>query len=236
MNDQMNEPMSPEPAGFSSWFQTWVDAVTKPSEQTFARMAASPNVKLSTAFLWVFLGSLVNFFIISLVQGAYMGQMMRDFGLGNGLERGIGATFITSICGAPIGGVISVVMFAVVTGVVQWVAKMFGGMGTFEQLAYTFAAITVPFSLISSLLALLGAIPYVGFCFGILGFAASIYAIALELMAVKGVNGFGWGQAVGSLFLPGIVLLCCIAVVVFGLVSLLAPAIRDTFNQFGQGF
>jgi hypothetical protein len=89
--------------------------------------------------------------------------------------------------------------------------------------------------LISSVLTLFGAIPYVGACFGLLGFAAAIYVLVLELMAVKGVNQFGWGPAAGALFLPGIVIFCCVAVVVFGAISLLAPAISDTFNQINQG-
>jgi hypothetical protein len=124
-----------------------------------------------------------------------------------------------------------VLVFALFTGVVQWLAKMFGGTGTFEQLAYVFAAITVPFSLISSVLTLFGAIPYVGACFGLLGFAAGIYVIVLELMAVKGVNQLGWGQAAGALFLPGIVIFCCIGIVIAGLASYLVPVFRETIPQ-----
>lgn len=235
MNEDMNAPMSPEPAGFSSWLSTWMDAVTKPNEQTYINIASSPNAKLTTAFLWVFIGSLINVFIASLVQGAIMGQMMQNFDLEGFSSGGTGISIISAICGAPIGALVSVLFFAMFTGVVQWVAKMFGGTGTFEQLAYVFAAITVPFSLISSVLTLLGAIPYVGACFGVLGFAAAIYVIVLELMAVKGVNGFGWGPAAGALFLPGIVIFCCVAVVIIGAFSLLAPSISDAFNQINQG-
>jgi len=234
-NEDMNTPMSPEPAGFSSWLSTWMEAVTKPNEQTYVKIASSPNAKTSTAFLWVFIGSLLNFFIVSLMQGAIMGRMMQSYGVEGFSNRGMGFGIITVICGAPIGALISVLFFAMFTGVVQWVAKMFGGTGTFEQLAYVFAAISVPFSLISSVFTLLGAIPYVGACFGFLGFAAAIYVIVLELMAVKGVNGFGWGQAAGSLFLPGIVIFCCLAAVIAGSLSVLAPSIRDAFNQINQG-
>ncbi len=235
MNEEMNTPMSPEPAGFSSWLSTWMEAVTKPNEQTFVKIANSPNAKMSTAFLWVFIGSLINVFVASLMQGAIMGRMMQNYG-GEGFSNGgTGFGIVTTICGAPVGALVSVVFFAMFTGVVQWVAKMFGGTGTFEQLAYVFAAITVPFTLISSVLTLFAAIPYVGACFGLLGFAAGIYVIVLELMAVKGVNQFGWGQAAGALFLPGIVIFCCLAVVIFGSISLLAPAISDAFNQINQG-
>jgi len=231
MNEQDNAPLSPEPSGLSSWFSTWMEAITKPNQQTFARLAASPNAKMTTAFLWVFLGSLVNFFFASLVQGAVMGQMMQQFGIENVPVRSLGGGILYAICGAPVGAVISVVFFALFTGVVQWVAKMFGGKGTFEQLAYVFAAITVPFTLISSVLTLLSAIPYIGMCFGLLTFAAGIYVLVLEVLAVQGVNHLGVGQAAGAVFLPGIVLFCCIAVVVAGLVGTLVPIIREVAPQ-----
>ena len=231
MNEQNEAPMSPEPSGFSSWFSTWMVAVTKPNEQTYARIASSPNAKLSTALLWVFIGSLVNFFVVALVQGAVMGQMMQQFGIENIPVRSLGGGFLSAICGAPVGAVISVVFFVIFAGVVQWVAKMFSGTGTFDQMIYVFAAITVPFTLVSSVMTLLAAIPYVGACFGLLGFLAGIYVLVLEVMAVKGVNQFGWGQAAGALFLPGIVMFCCVAAVVAGVVSLLVPVVRETYSQ-----
>lgn len=231
MNEQNETPMSPESSGFSSWLSTWMDAVTKPNEQTYARIASSSGAKLSTALLWIFIGSLVNFFVATLVQGAVMGQMMQQFGIENVPVRSLGGGFLSAICGAPVGAVISVVFYVIFAGVVQWVAKMFGGIGTFEQMIYVFAAITVPFTLVSSVMTLLAAIPYIGPCFGILGFVAGIYVLVLEVMAVKGVNQFGWGQAAGSLLLPGFVIFCCVAAVVAGAISLLVPVIRDTYSQ-----
>jgi len=235
MNEQDSAPLSPEPSGFSSWFSTWMEAITKPNQQTFARLAASPNAKMTTAFLWVFLGSLVNFFVASLVQGAITGQMMQQFGLEGMPRSAFGGGFLYAICGAPVGAVVSVVFFAMFTGVVQWVAKMFGGTGTFEQLAYVFAAITVPFTLISSVLTLFAAIPYVGVCFGFVGLAVGIYVLVLEVLAIQGVNQLGVGQAAGALFLPGIVIFCCLFVVIAGLLSVLAPAINEVFQQVQQG-
>jgi Flp pilus assembly pilin Flp len=229
MNEDLNPQMSS--GGPTSIFRIWVKALTKPSEQTFAEIASSPNAKSTTAFLWVFIGSLVNIFIVSLVPNVALTQYLEQFGLDSGVRTTFGTNLLTAICGAPIGAVISVVFFAAFTGIVQWIAKMFKGRGTFDQLAYAFAAVTVPFSLISAVLSLLGAIPYVGFCFGLIGFAAGIYALVLQLMAVKGVNQFGWGEALGSYFIPGIVIGCCIALGFVALFSFLAPAISETFYQ-----
>lgn len=231
MNEQPNAPLPAAPSGMAGWFSVWMTAVTKPNEQTFAEMANSGNAKATTAYIWVFIGSLVSFFFASLVQGAAMKQLLQQYDLGNQVGGSIGSKLITAICGAPIAAVISVIVFAVVVAIVQFLAKMFGGTGTFDQLAYTLAAISTPFSLISGVLTLLSAIPFVGACFGIIAALAGLYVIVLEVMAVKGVNRFGWGQAAGSLLLPFIVLCCCLSVGVFGVIQVLAPRISDTFNN-----
>jgi hypothetical protein len=236
MNDQMNAPIPSMPSGGGpqSILQVWMNALTKPNEQTFAEMAASPNAKSMTAFLWVFIGSLVSFFLGSLVQNATMRQLMQQYG-GNGQFNfgggGIGARLITAVCGAPIAGVISVVFFAIVVGIVQFLAKSFGGRGTFDQLAYTFAAITTPFALVSGVLTLLSAIPYIGLCFSIVSLVAGLYVLFLQVTAVKGVNQFGWGQAAGSYFLPVVVLCCCLAVGAFGIGAAISKSLGTTLNQ-----
>jgi Yip1-like protein len=235
MSEQMNAPMVPAPSGASDWFSVWRDALTKPSDQTFATISQSPNAKLTTALLWVFLGSLVNALFASLVQGAVLRRMMQnpDFG-GNGFPRMAGGGLVAVICGAPIGAVISVVAFVIFVGIVQLIAQMFGGRGTFEKLAYATAAIVAPFSLINSVLTLLTAIPFAGLCFGLVSLLAVVYVIALEVMAVKGVNQLGWGPALGAYFLPFLVLLCCVAIGVIGLLRALGPGINDIFNSIQQ--
>ena len=50
MNEQSNMPVmsaTPEP-----FYQVWIKALTRPSEQTYAELAASPNAKANTAYLW----------------------------------------------------------------------------------------------------------------------------------------------------------------------------------------
>ena len=236
MNDQMNAPMSREPAGISSWFSTWKDALTKPNEQTFAAMANSGKAKASTAYAWVFVASLVQIFLSALVQSAMMRNLMEQYGGGGSFDSGgIGTRLIGAICGAPIGAVIVTLFFAIGVFIVQWVAKMFGGTGTADQLAFTLGSITAPYSIIAGVLTLLAAIPYVGLCFSLVLGIAGIYVFVLQVMAVKGVNQFGWGAAIGSLLLPslviGLVCGCLFAIGGIGLMRLLGPAIGNTFSS-----
>ncbi len=234
MSEQMNPPALPPPSGVSEWFSVWRDAVTRPSDQTFARIAQSPNAKLTTAFLWVFLGALVNAFAASLVRGVWIRQFMQrsDFGV-QGFPQAVGGGLIGAICGAPIGAVIAVVIFAAVVGVLQLLARAFGGRGTYDQLAYTFAAVQTPFYLVSTVLTLLAAIPvpFVGACFGFLELLVLLYVLVLLVMAVKGVNQFGWGQALGSCAVPFVVLFCCFAVGVIAVLRLLGPTMSNFLNS-----
>ena len=230
-----NAPMMP-PAGPTSMFQTWMNAVTKPNEATYAAIASSPGAKATTAFLWVFIGSLIQSFLAFLVQGAVFRRMLEQQGYGNQLPTG-GFAFraITVICGAPIFAVITVVFFAIGTALIQWVAKMFGGRGTFDQMAYVFAAIAAPAAIVSGVFSLLGAIPFIGACFGILAGFVGLYVLVLEIMATKAVNGFGYGQAAGSVLIPGavILLVCCCLAAAIG--ALTGAALGNVLSQFGPG-
>lgn len=217
------------------FFQTWVDALTKPSEQTYAGMAASPRAKATTAYLWVFIGSILASFLTLIVQGALIRSRLSEAGVTpDQFGGGVGAVALTLLCGAPIAAAIATFFFAVGVAIVQWVAKMFGGRGSNDQLAYTFAAISAPYSIITGLFVLLSAIPYVGFCFRIILWLAGIYILVLEVMAVKGVNQFGWGPALGSVFIPflAVVLICCCAAAVVA--ALTGAAIGNIFSTINS--
>lgn len=235
-----NEPIMESKPGPAGWLPVWIKAVTKPNEQTFAEITDHPDATSRTAFIWVFIAGTVSGIFQAILQTIYAATgttpQLPIPGLeqftqsGSGDASAIGMTLIISLCLSPVAGVITVVFFAIFTAIEQWIAKLFGGLGSFDKLAYAFAAITVPFTLLSSALALFTAIPFVGACFGIFSLGLGIYAIVLQVMAVKGVNRFGWGPAIGSVFIPGLVVfifLCCI--VLAGL-TLLGPAIGEIFE------
>ena len=125
--------------------------------------------------------------------------------------------------------------FAIFVGIVQWVAKMFKGVGTFAQLAYVTAAISVPFSLVTSFLTPFSTVNIVGYCTGGISLILGLYAMYLQLLAVKAVNKFGWGEAAGSYFLPLILIVCICACVFMVLGSMFGLAFSEMLNQgFGS--
>jgi hypothetical protein len=231
MSEQLppSEPAANPPA---SWLETWIAAVTKPNPQTYVEIANSPAASTGKAYLWVFLAGLLSALVGVLAQGSLIERTLQSSGLS--YTRGIGVSLTTMLCSVPIGAVVLVLFFALGVALIQLVARMFGGQGTYNQLLYAASAIYVPVALASSVLSLLGLIPFVGFCFGILGFALAIYSLVLNIMAVKGINGFGYGAAIGSVFIPVLaiflVIFCCVLIVTLAL----GPVIGNVFSTINQ--
>jgi hypothetical protein len=218
-----------------SFPQTWMNALTKPSEHTFAGIASSPNASATTAFIWIFIASLVQFFVSFLVGNAGQAQLLRQFGAGQDLPNvGLGSRLGTIVCGAPIAAVIAVIFFAIFLGIMQLIARAFGGHGTFDQLAYAIASIVVPMNLIGVVLTLLAAIPFVGLCFTAISLILGIYALVLEVMAVKGVHQITWlGAIVSAVALPLVLFACVACAAIFGLAAL-GPVIGNVFSSINN--
>jgi len=238
----LNMPvMEPKPK-IAGWFQVWMTAITKPNERTFVDLAESPNATSKTAYLWIFIAGTISGILSAILQTIYTATgttpqlpipgLEQYMPSGGGDAGSVGITLVVTLCVSPFVGVIYTLFFAISVAIVQWIAKLFGGVGTYNKLLYAFAAVAMPFTLVSGVFMLLGAIPYIGFCLSILSFGLGIYAFVLQVMAVKGVNRFGWGAAIGSVFIPGLVvfIFCCF-IVIAGL-TLLAPVIGDVFNNF----
>jgi len=245
MNQLDNTPITPPSSGTpgpAGWIAIWIKAVTKPSEQTFVDITESPDMNSKTAYIWVFIAGTLSGIIQAFAAAIRMATgVASQFSQIPGLEKYLpqstsgGGNFVFSLvgglCASPFAGLLSVVFFALFVAIIQWIAKLFGGTGTYEKLLYAFAAITVPFTIVSSLFALLSVIPFVGICVGVISFGVSIYAIVLEVMALKAVNRFGWGQAAGSLFLPGCVVFIICACMVIGGLAIMGPMIGNVFKN-----
>ena len=228
MSELSNEPIGPG-EGPTSIFQTWMTALTKPNEATYAELAASPMVKASTAYLWVFIAGIASSIATGIVQ------LTSGVGAsGSALESTAGSS-IALFCAVPLGAGLYLLIFMGYTAVVQSIAKMFGGTGDYTRMVYVFGAIAAPVSFISAGLTVFSVIPYIGVMFALISLALGIYVLFLNTMAVKGVNQFGWGPALGSVFIPTIVILFLITCLVIGVLMLLGPVIGDVFSEINQG-
>jgi len=240
-----NIPMMESKPGPAGWLPVWIKAVTKPNEQTYVDITEHPDMNAKTAYIWVFIAGTIS----GIIQ-AFATTIRTATGVASpfqqipGIEQYIpesfngggsaGVTLIGGLCASPLAGIFAVIFFALGVAIIQWIAKLFGGTGTYEKLLYAMAAITVPFTIVSSLFVLLGVIPFVGICTGVISLGLGIYSLVLQVMAVKAINRFGWGQATGSVFLPGCVVFIFCACVVFGGLVLLGPVISQTFEGINQ--
>ncbi len=234
MSEFSNVPMS---AGPEPFYQTWLKALTRPNEQNFAEMALSPGANPNKAYLWVFLANLVNMVVAFALQGVNMRQMQQFLSpeAGQYFSQPVGGVgFVGVLCAAPVSAALSVLFFALGVALIQWIAKMFGGRGDYSKLAYVMGAIAAPVALVSAVLTLFSAIPFIGILFGLVSFVFGIYALVLNITAVKGVNQFGWGQAIGALLLPGVVVFLLVCCCVVAALTLMGPMIGDVFSTINQ--
>jgi hypothetical protein len=212
-----------------------MDALTKPREETYAAIGASPKAKAMTGYLWIFLTSIVTSAVTFLVQSTQISQQLEGSGMDLDQAGSIpGGIAVALLCSAPFVAVFAALFFAIWTALMQWVAKMFGGTGNNDKLAYTLAAISAPYSLLSAVFVALSAIPYVGFCFSAILGLGGLYVLVLELMAVKATNRFGWGPAIGAYVIPGIAVLlvcCCAAALLSSVMGLALGDVWSTINE-----
>lgn len=221
-----NTPVMESKPGPAGWLQLWMKVVTKPSEQTFIEISDSPDAKIQTALIWAAIAGFVGGIGVGI--GSALRLLFQNGGSSE--EMGMIAMFV---CGFPIVmAIISPIGLALSTALFQWIAKLFGGVGSFEKLIYALAAINVPVSIVSGAISLLSGIPVVGACVSLFSILLSIYAIVLNVMAVKAVNRFGWGQAAGSVLIPAFVIGIFCGCLVFGGLMVLGPAIGNSFGQF----
>ena len=233
-----NTPVMESKLGPAGWLQIWIKAVTKPSEQTFVDITESPDMSARMAYIWIFIAgtitTIIQTFMLTIQRATGAGSILKQIpGLEQYIPQTVGrgggiGVLIGGLCFSPFAGLFYVLFFALGVAIIQWIAKLFGGTGTYEKMLYAFAAISVPVAIVSSLFSLLGVVPFVGICTGLLSVGLVIYSLVLQVMAVKGVNRFGWGQAAGSVFLPGCVVFIICACIIFGGFMLLVPAIRNS--------
>jgi hypothetical protein len=236
----MQSPAQPS-SGIGGWLPVWIKVFTKPSEQTFLEITQGPQAVAKTAFLWVFLigtlSTIVSGLLTAILTAAgfsasrWMSAVEKITGTGGG-EAAAGASvggLLLTVCASPLFGAFAVVGFTIGVAIIQWTAKLFGGVGTFAKLAYAVGAVNAPIGLISMVLAPLGALPIIGVCTGFVQLGIVVYSFILEVLAIRAVHGLGWIKALASIFIiPGVLILC--SCLVIGALMLSGPAIGDIFS------
>jgi hypothetical protein len=98
------------------------------------------------------------------------------------------------LIGTLLGGAVDLMNFIVTSWIVQRIALMLGGTGSYGQMHYARAAFTAPLNLLNALLMLLTV--FGGEVFSWFGLLLMLLELLLTATALRAVNQFTWGQAI----------------------------------------
>jgi hypothetical protein len=194
------------PARGFPWHQIWLGVLISPSQDTYRKALTDPKLSMDRGLLWIFCVYLLSYLAIAgLVMAVGLPNVGQDVFVNEMARAVIGRIGVLMIALALVMACIGTLMFALGAGILHLSARTLGGRGSYEQLVFLLAAVNAPLFLVSGVIAF---IPYVN-CLGVV---VSIYIIALEIIALKAVYGFGTGTAIAAFFLPVVVLVpvCCL--------------------------
>jgi len=221
---EMQLPPERSPRPFGEIPPLWIK-VLQMTEGFFAQeapRASGSNTLLSILILAVvsMILSGISTLIMSGTQMAFLPPEYREaFGAAAGTTAGsIGC----SLCGGIFGTFIG---FYLASGLVYLGARVFGGNGDFGTQTYLQSLLAVPTGIVSGLLSL---IPCVG---PLLALVVAVYAIILNVRAVKVTHNLTTGKAVAAVLVPGILLAVLVGCLVAIVMAALAPAINNVFQN-----
>ena len=61
--------------------------------------------------------------------------------------------------------------------------------------------------------------------------ALVVYALVLQIIAIRAVFGFGWGKAIVAAWVVPLALVACLAIVAISMLVLLGPAVGNVFSN-----
>jgi hypothetical protein len=195
------------------WYEVWREVFTHPSEQTFLRILADPTASPTRAFIWVA--------VLAVFGGLVQGLLLPS--LGTELSRQI-STGVGLICGAIVAPIFAIIGLALGALILHFLSTLFGGTGTYNRMLYALGAISAPSSLIgyavSAVTALISVVTkgggsLVSFCLAPISLLIGIYAIVLEVQAIKAVEKLDTGKAILVILFPLILAIILGVVCVF---------------------
>ncbi len=186
-----------------SWPQVWLKALIRPDQ-------IAPRSVLSPAFGWM----LVSLAVLAVLQWTVFDLQLPQDDYFSDLGRWLVLPLVI------LGGVL---LFGLVTGLAHIIATVFGGTGTYADLAYVFAAFLAPMLLFANGLFLLPP------------FALILipYGLVLMVLALKGVHHLSWKKSVLAAFwttLLSVLIVGVLAVFITLIVMVIDRGITNTLR------
>jgi hypothetical protein len=215
-----------------SWLQHWWDVWTLPGSESFAAMLSEPSAGAGRGMVWTILTGILGGIVYALA--AY-------FFPDNALASMPESSRATVQSFGALGNLIcipftTVVGMALSAGFYHFVARLFGGRGSWGNLVYCFAAIQCPLTLIGlvafAVNSALGggttaaSLNMVTVFIGLLNLVLAVYSLVLFVIAIKTAEGIGTFRAIMVVLIPVILAFALWACIVFGVLATLAPKLH----------
>ena len=152
------------------WYKVWLDALFRPSVAGYETFLQDVHATPKRAYIWLIISGLINGVITAFVQPPQRRS-------------------IIIVVGAPLHALAAVLFFIGIAGLIQLLAQVLGGTGTYSKLVYTLATFNAPTTIISSLLLLIPYGLWINAAFG-------VYGAILSMIAVKVVHQLEWRKAI----------------------------------------
>jgi len=208
-----------EPHSFTEILLLWLK-VFQMNEGFFASELPRSSVYSTVFGLLIYTGVTVFLGVIQNSIGTLANELQKtapDISTG---QFGMCYPFILLVA-TPLGYYIGV-------GITHFFAMLYGGKGTFSNLAYLLSLFYFPLGIIANLVNL---IPCVGI---IVSLGISIYMIVLSVRAIKVNYQLTTGKAVWAELTPVVALIALIACGSIAMVSMLGPTIGSVFSNVIQ--
>lgn len=224
--DNFNYQQAPHLTEPLTWQEVWTQAITRPSVETFEYLLGDPQVSPNRAYIWIAVSSavgaviqLILSFIFQSIFGTntlliFNGTSSQNFENTTEVSPALNLIFGV-ICGIPLAVVGALIFFVIISFILNLIARALGGTGEYQDMVYAMSTYTAPMTIINGVL---GGIPIVNLLVLFTGF----YAFVLQIIAIKTVHRFGWGQAILTAFVPIIFICGLFACCIFALVSAVA--------------
>ncbi|MCB0063927.1 MAG: YIP1 family protein [Caldilineaceae bacterium] len=218
---------------FGGMIETWSKVLIHPGEETFVEERTRPQATIGTALLWIVIAAVVTGILgwlqVRMVfSGNQFAAMIEQMDLPPEATAQMNAMIESGMLGTIAGGsgvasiIITPIFFLIGTGILQLIARMFGGSGEFGRFAYLLAAIQAPISILN---AVLGFVPFVGGC---VAFALWIYSVVLTFFAIKAEHGLSDGRAIGTLLVPLVLVFLLFACAIAGFAGMIMSLQQGT--------
>ncbi len=196
-NDFYSEDLTPSLR--LTWQEVWSTAVMNPSLESFELILGDPAARPQRAYTWIFFTATFS----AIVNMIFIFSNSRTF-LPPGYSYG-GSIVPTMICTAALTGPFAILGLIIAAGILQFIARLLGGVGTFREFVYVYGAILAPMALVSAAFNVLP-MSLIGIT-QLLGLILGIYQLVLVGKALKAVNHYSTRAATVTVLIPTIVII-----------------------------